>query len=252
MRSTKKYITMGLFVSVIFVAALAVCWSLLGKRSYAGSQETQTEQNVSSQTESSYDRSNVKKSKSTSDLLVLVNKTNALPDGYHQKLKQLKNGKFVANVMYLHLRDMWFDCEAQNSSYSIAVVSAYRSHNKQETLLQQEIAKNERFGMSRKEALNDALRTVAPSGYSEHETGLCVDITAKRNQQLNKQQEDMPENRWLHKHCAEYGFILRYPKGKEKITGYDYEPWHFRYVGKKAAKEIMQKKITLEEYLQEK
>lgn len=159
MRRTKKYITMGLFVSVIFVAALAVCWSLLGKRSYAGSQET---------------------------------------------------------------------------------------------LLQQEIAKNERFGMSRKEALNDALRTVAPSGYSEHETGLCVDITAKRNQQLNKQQEDMPENRWLQKHCAEYGFILRYPKGKEKITGYDYEPWHFRYVGKKAAKEIMQKNITLEEYLQEK
>ena len=62
----------------------------------------------------------------------------------------------------------------------------------------------------------------------------------------------MSENRWLQKHCAEYGFILRYPKGKEKITGYDYEPWHFRYVGKKAAKEIMQKKITLEEYLQEK
>ena len=87
MRRTKKYITMGLFVSVIFVAALAVCWSLLGKRSYAGSQETQTEQNVSSQTESSYDRSNVKKSKSTLDLLVLVNKANALPDGYHQKLK---------------------------------------------------------------------------------------------------------------------------------------------------------------------
>ena len=94
-------------------------------------------------------------------------------------------------------------------------------------------------------------RSVAPADYSEHETGLCVDITASDHLQLDSRQTQTPENQWLRKHCADYGFILRYPKHKEKVTGYMYESWHFRYVGKKAAKKIMREKITLEEYLQE-
>lgn len=87
--------------------------------------------------------------------------------------------------------------------------------------------------MNDKLAKKDALRSVAPAYYSEHETGLCVDIAASDYLQLNRKQENTPENQWLRRHCAKYGFILRYPKKKEKITGYMYEPWHFRYVGKK-------------------
>ena len=191
------------------------------------------------------------KQKKENSLLVLVNKDNKMPEDFHLPLVCLKNGKFVAKKMYASLRAMWFDCERENPGYSIVVSSAYLSYAKQSILLQEEIQKNERLGMSPKVAKKDALRTVAPPGFSEHQTGLCVDITAKNFQLLNRAQENTPENKWLQKHCKDYGFVLRYPKGRETITGYSYEPWHFRYVGKKAAKEITRRGITLEEYVRE-
>lgn len=89
--------------------------------------------------------------------------------------------------------------------------------------------------------------TAARPGTSEHETGLAFDVTAYGNENF----ELTPQFEWLSKHCAEYGFILRYPKGKEDITGYPYEPWHYRYVGTPYAKEIMDEGITLEEYLEQ-
>ena len=148
-----------------------------------------------------------------------MNKDHALPKGYSVQLKTLKNGIQVAKVIYPHLRDMWFDCEAANPNYSINVVSGYRTRQKQTILLSEEIRKNERTGMSYRSAKKDALRSVAPADYSEHETGLCVDITASDHLQLDSRQAQTPENQWLRKHCADYGFILRYPKHKEKVTG---------------------------------
>nr|WP_262588498.1 M15 family metallopeptidase [Staphylococcus sp. IVB6181] len=92
--------------------------------------------------------------------------------------------------------------------------------------------------------------TVLHRGYSEHQTGLAFDVGSNRyNKDFLKEYGETPEGKWLAKHAHEYGFILRYPKGKEQITGYQYEPWHFRYVGKKTAKAIYDKQLTLEEYL---
>ena len=88
-----------------------------------------------------------------------------------------------------------------------------------------------------------------PPGCSEHETGLALDIVSLDNQRLEEAQEETPENIWLRENCWKYGFILRYPRGKEDITGIDYEPWHFRYVGHAAAEEITRLGLTLEEYL---
>ena len=88
-----------------------------------------------------------------------------------------------------------------------------------------------------------------PPGYSEHSTGLAFDIVALSYQMLNEKQEKTEENKWLQEHCAEYGFILRYPKGKEEITGISYESWHFRYVGTEISKYIMENGLTLEEFL---
>lgn len=68
--------------------------------------------------------------------------------------------------------------------------------------------------------------------------GLALDIVSLDNQRLEEAQEETPENIWLRENCWKYGFILRYPRGKEEITGIDYEPWHFRYVGRAAAEEI--------------
>ena len=90
-----------------------------------------------------------------------------------------------------------------------------------------------------------------PPGYSEHETGLAVDIVSFGYQVLDGKQENTNENKWLRENCSKYGFILRYPKEKEEITGISYEPWHFRFVGKEAAEEITRQGITLEEYLGE-
>ncbi|MBR3866797.1 MAG: M15 family metallopeptidase, partial [Butyricicoccus sp.] len=79
---------------------------------------------------------------------------------------------------------------------------------------------------------------------------LAVDLCSQNYQLLDQKQEETPEFQWLAAHCAEYGFILRYPVGTTEITGIIYEPWHFRYVGETAAREIMEAGITLEEYLE--
>lgn len=90
----------------------------------------------------------------------------------------------------------------------------------------------------------------AKAGYSEHETGLCLDVSSPSvNYNLVQAYGTTEEGKWLARNAHKHGFIIRYPKGKEKITGYDYEPWHIRYVGKTAAGEIYKKNQTLEEYL---
>ncbi|GEP84924.1 D-alanyl-D-alanine carboxypeptidase [Staphylococcus piscifermentans] len=90
----------------------------------------------------------------------------------------------------------------------------------------------------------------AAPGTSEHQTGLAFDVgTNPSNADFKEAFGQTREGKWLADNAYKYGFILRYPKGKEKITGYQYEPWHFRYVGKKDAKKIHAQKLTLEEYL---
>ena len=83
----------------------------------------------------------------------------------------------------------------------------------------------------------------------EHQAGLAVDIVYQSYQLLDKKREDMPVQQWLMTHCAEYGFILRYPPEKSEVTGIGYEPWHYRYVGLDASGEIAEQSIYLEEYL---
>ena len=91
---------------------------------------------------------------------------------------------------------------------------------------------------------------VAIPGTSEHHTGLAVDIVDASYNHLNHEQAKRPTQKWLMEHCHEYGFILRYPKGKTDSTGIIYEPWHYRYVGTELAQELHDAGLTLEEYLQ--
>ncbi|MCM1497738.1 MAG: M15 family metallopeptidase [Clostridium sp.] len=181
----------------------------------------------------------------------LVNKSQYLPTDYQVPLTTLKNGQQVASVIYPDLCNMLSDGENEQSGLSFLVCSGYRNAEEQQRLLEDEIAKNAAAGMDEKEARADALLTVAPAHYSEHETGLAVDIVAVSNQRMDETQEYTAENIWLRENCYQYGFILRYPQDKEEITGFSYESWHFRYVGKEAAKTITEQGITLEEYLQQ-
>lgn len=119
-------------------------------------------------------------------------------------------------------------------------VSAYRSYSRQKAIYNRNVStKGEK----------NANRVSAIPGSSEHQTGLTIDVSASSvGCALEERFGDSTEGKWLAKNSYKYGFIIRYPKGKEDITGYSYEPWHIRYVGKNLAKHLYKKKLTLEEY----
>ena len=176
-------------------------------------------------------------------MLLLVNSSNAIPDGYAPtELTELSNGQSVDKRIYPSLQSMFDDARAQGV-YPV-VSSGYRTAKQQQSELDDKIQEYIDDGKSEDEARVLAATYVAQVGYSEHEAGLAIDIVAKANKS-----DDDTVWAWMEEHCAEYGFILRYPEGKEGVTGMSYEPWHFRYVGVEAAQKIMGAGITLEEYL---
>ena len=128
------------------------------------------------------------------------------------------------------------------------ICSSYRTQETQARLFEQEVERWLGKGYMREEAEAQAARWVARPGASEHQTGLAVDIVDAGYQVLDQGQQNTAVQRWLMEHCAEYGFILRYPTDKSALTGVGYEPWHYRYVGEAAAREIMDGGLCLEEY----
>lgn len=129
---------------------------------------------------------------------------------------------------------------AKENGLFLFAVSGYRSYDRQQEILAAGAAASSEA---------KALESIAPPGMSEHQSGLAMDISSESNGfELNQDFESTEEGQWLKEHAHEYGFILRYPKGKEEITRYIYEPWHFRYVGKEVAAQIKENEWTLEEY----
>lgn len=182
------------------------------------------------------------------DHLLLVNKENKLPADYAPVLVMLPDGIHQsAKEAYKPLNAM---LKAGNKEgLNFVVCSAYRDQERQEELFQEDLNSLIKQGYSYQEAYDEVAKSTMPPGCSEHSTGLAFDIVALDYQMLDEGQERTEENKWLREHCAEYGFILRYPQDKEDITGVSYESWHFRYVGQEAAEYIMEQGITLEEYL---
>lgn len=133
------------------------------------------------------------------------------------------------------------------------VTSGYRSYKYQSTLfsnyVQQEMAKD--ASLSEAEAIAKASTYSARAGQSEHQSGLCVDLITTGMGGLDVSFENTRAFAWLQENAAQFGFILRYPKEKEHITGYIYEPWHYRFVGREMALEMSAQGLTLEEYLGE-
>ena len=182
--------------------------------------------------------------------LVLVNPWNSLPEGFTVETTSLLNGESVDSRCYSALKQMLDDCQAKSGGIPI-VCSSYRPHDKQVRLFKEQVAKNMNDGMTREEAEKEAGTVVAVPGTSEHEIGLAVDICDSENQLLDESQANTDTQKWLMDNCWDYGFILRYPVSKSEITGIIYEPWHYRYVGVEAAKEIQARGVCLEEYLAE-
>ncbi len=147
-----------------------------------------------------------------------------------------------------------FLAAAKADGYTLQVISGYRTFARSAVLLENEVQAQMKYnGYSREKAEQVAATRVAPPGTSEHNTGLAVDILSgdyyNHHSQIEESFEYDAEAAWMKAHCAEYGFILRYPKDKQDVTGIIFEPWHFRYVGVEIATYIMQNGLTLEEYL---
>ncbi len=181
--------------------------------------------------------------------MLLVNPWNYIPEDFSVELTQLKNGQAIDERAYPDLQEMMDDMRAEGLSPLIC--SSYRTNKKQQTLYNNKVNEYLAQGYSQEKAEEEAGKWVAVPGTSEHQLGLAVDIVDTNNQMLDEKQEDTAVQKWLMKNSWKYGFILRYPSDKSDITGIYYEPWHYRYVGKEAAKEIYEKGICFEEYLQE-
>lgn len=129
--------------------------------------------------------------------------------------------------------------EAFEQGISLQAISTFRSFVYQNKVYFSKMSKE----LSLEEYQRERDKVSARPGHSEHQTGLAVDIN-----DLEQTFESTPEGKWLAVNSHRYGFLLRYPKGKEWITGYDYEPWHFRYLGKDLAEAVYQSKLTYDEY----
>ncbi len=179
------------------------------------------------------------------DFTVLVNKTRRLPKDYVPNDLEKIDPKYANEDKYLRkVAKEAFEKlseHAKKEGYQIIAVSAYRDFDYQKELFHSYVEAK---------GIQYASLCCAEAGHSEHQTGLALDVMGS-----NMDYDDFEssiEFPWMQKNAYRYGFILRYPKGKEKITGFKYEPWHYRYVGEKIAKEIYEQNLTLEEYLKKK
>ena len=188
-----------------------------------------------------YDEDIIKKTDTSKGNLMLVNKFNYLDSTYvpnditNIPLTYAFSDNQATKEVLSAFKNMWQKAKSEN--LNLIVNSSYRDYESQENVWNNYEARNG-------EEYADSI--AARPGYSEHQTGLALDIITYG---ANKNTfEDTDEFKWLQKNAHKYGFILRYPKDKEDITGYEYESWHYRYVGVEAATEIHNKKITYDEY----
>lgn len=211
--------------------------------------------------------------------LLLANKTNQLGSSYVPlqlttltcaTAYEMQLDMRAAQALYAMLAEM----KAAGVS-DVKVTSAYRSYEYQvstynsyvqkemsyisedakrvfgQSYIQENYLAKKIFKLTREDAETVVQSYSALPGQSEHQTGLCVDfITSDMGGQLTEAFENTAAFAWLSQNAYKFGFILRYPKGKEDVTGYTYEPWHYRFVGREAATDIFVGNITLEQYLQ--
>ncbi|EPY2277115.1 M15 family metallopeptidase [Clostridium sporogenes] len=189
------------------------------------------------------------KQQASKQSLVLVNRDNKLDESYLPHDLIVPNIRFLGNRNFQvrRLRRVASEAlenlfqEAKNENIILLGVSGYRSYNYQVNVYNNSVYRN---------GQQHAYKYVAQPGSSEHQTGLAMDIVSTEYTNLDENFVNTRAYKWLKENCYKYGFIIRYPKEKENVTGYNFEPWHIRYVGTEAATEIMNKGITLEEYLQ--
>ncbi|AAK81230.1 D-alanyl-D-alanine carboxypeptidase [Clostridium acetobutylicum] len=182
--------------------------------------------------------------------ILLVNKQSKLSGNYIPQNLRTPNVKFISssdpNVNQMEseaatgLENMFN--AASKDGLTLLAVSGYRPYSYQQKLYNEKVARDGKA---------EADKYVAEPGTSEHQTGLAMDLLSTEYSSLDDGFMNTNSYKWLQQNCGKYGFIIRYPKDKENITKYNFEPWHVRYIGLPASQEIMNRGITLEEYLAE-
>ena len=172
---------------------------------------------------------------------LLVNKFNYLDSSYIPNNLELLDNSYAKSGIYL-VKEAKDNIErligdAKSDGMNIRVISAYRSYTYQENLYNNYV---------KNDGVENADTYSARPGYSEHQTGLVVDVTKAYDDFNNFENTD--EYNWMKENASNYGFILRYPKDKENITTYSFEAWHYRYVGVELAKKIKASNLTFDEY----
>ncbi|WP_024864688.1 M15 family metallopeptidase [Butyrivibrio sp. FCS014] len=178
--------------------------------------------------------------------IVLVNKQHPIPDDYHFNLGTISGSMQCDERVIAPLKEMLKAARADG--VGLIVCSPYRDIDRQTMLFSNKVNRYMGGGMSYMDAYNLASQAVTVPGSSEHQIGLAVDIITADYTSLDEGFGDTTAGKWLAKNSCKYGFILRYPQGKEEITSIEYEPWHFRYVGTDAATIITENNICLEEF----
>lgn len=174
--------------------------------------------------------------------LILVNNYHYIPSDYKVELLELSNGQKVDERIYPELQEMFDDMRSEGV-YPF-VREGFRTADEQKAIIKEFIGDHISEGCNIFEAYDLTRKAAAAVGNSEHQLGIAVDINAD----LDKC-EAWDVYNWLDANAYKYGFILRYPPDKTDITETNYEPWHYRYVGKEAAEEIHTQGICLEEYV---
>ena len=177
---------------------------------------------------------NMEETDMSDEYLIICNKYHKLKDNYVPNLVSLNGygGGQMERVAAEHFKEM--SNAAKKEGIKVYNISGYRSYSTQKSLYNSYVSRD---GKTKADTYS------ARAGTSEHQTGLATDINS-----VSTSFETTEAYKWMSKNAYKYGFILRYPKGKEFITGYMYEPWHYRYVGTDVAKVIYEKNITYEEY----
>jgi D-alanyl-D-alanine carboxypeptidase len=179
----------------------------------------------------------------------MVNKEYTLPETYEPSDMVIPNvtfsfGEAIVPQRYLRKEaaralEELFEL-AESEEIELFAVSGYRSYSRQQGI----------FNVEKEDkGEKQALQAVALPGQSEHQTGLAMDVSSRSvNLEITEEFGETKEGKWVRDNAHKAGFIIRYPEGKESITGYQYEPWHLRYVGKEQAIAIYKNRLTLEEY----
>jgi zinc D-Ala-D-Ala carboxypeptidase len=236
----KKWLVIGGVVALVAVGGFAAY-------TYFSSQNKPGGQTASQPAAGGFDKSQYPTDE-PGGIWWVVNKKRPLPEGYEPGSLSTPNIKLrwapvaesmqVSSAIAPSLEEMYKAMTA--AGFDVMLISGFRSATTQAELYNNYVAQA---------GQEEADRLSAKPGTSEHQTGLVVDLgRSDKECELEQCFGELPEGKWLAEHAHEFGFIIRYPKGKESVVGYMYEPWHVRYVGPELAAELHKTKQTMEEF----